>query len=96
MINQTECSKLLLTSLWTYLQRTNCGYALRLRDVLHTIAPRVHTEFGKKAFSFTALSARNVHQNDLKLSELIRFDSFILNDCQTLDSVCVFKLLSTR
>ena len=64
------------TYLCTLLRRTGSRYALRSNDFLHYFAPRVRTEKGKKAFSFSAPSDWNALQSELKLSEFASLEVF--------------------
>lgn len=53
-----------------YLQKVNSHYDLHSSDVFYLSVPRVQTEPGKRAFSFSAPSAQNTLQKDLKLTDL--------------------------
>ena len=64
------------TYLCTLFRRTGSRYALRSNDFLHYFAPRVRTEKGKKAFSFSAPSDWNALQSELKLSEFASLEVF--------------------
>ena len=59
-----------------FLQSIKSRYALRSNNILHLAVPRVWTEMGKKAFSFSAPSAWNTLQSELKMSELDSLEAF--------------------
>ena len=60
----------------TFLRRNESHYALRSNDILYLSVPRVRTETGKKAFSYSAPSTWNALQSELKLTELVSLDVF--------------------
>lgn len=56
--------------------RSVSSYSLRSNDHLLLIVPFARTELGKRAFVYSAPSAWNLLQKDLKLSELISLNAF--------------------
>ena len=81
--------------LCTLLQKTESRYALRSNDSLNFFTPRVRTESGKKAFSFSAPSTWNSLKTDLKIVSLEVFRSILKKDnLNLLSNVVVFKLPS--
>ncbi len=68
---------LLPSYLCTYLTFTsNPSYRLHSLDFLTASVPRTRTEFGKRAFMFSAPSAWNNLQKSLKLQEFITITDF--------------------
>ena len=67
--------------------RRNVGsYSLRSNDHLLLFVPFARTELGKRAFVYSAPSAWNYLQKDLKLSELISLNAF-KSRLRTLESI---------
>ena len=62
---------LLPTSLCVHTCRNLSRYGQRSQDIMQMQVPRVKTELGEKAFTFSAPSAWNDVQKDLKLTHLV-------------------------
>ena len=72
-----DITGLLPSYLCTYLTfKSDSSYSLRSLDFLSTSVPRTCTEFGKRAFMYSAPSAWNTVQKTLKLQELITMNDF--------------------
>ncbi len=69
---------LLPTYLSTYMSRKQCCLSLCSQGFITFSIPSVHTEFGKKAFSYSAPPAWNTLQQELKLSSMIPLGDFKL------------------
>ena len=63
---------------------------LRSLDVILLTVPNVRTEFGKRAFMYSAPSSWNALQNTFKLEELVTIGIFksLMNDIETDSLTC--------
>ena len=63
--------------LCVFIMQKNTGqYSLRSQDLFMLSVPNARTEIGKRAFGYSAPSAWNLLQNDLKRKELVSLNLF--------------------